>query len=147
MKIWLQKNMCRPTVSSCFILNYLSLYLDLFIVLFIVFKELNLYDLKNDEIYWHIWFSQNASSFPPLVPVASTLRHLRSLALAVAGGKPVMLQGAVGSGKTSLVEHLAGLTHRKLIKIQLGDQTDSKVMLRFPPTLPQNETNLGHVLD
>ncbi|XP_035827114.1 midasin [Aplysia californica] len=68
-----------------------------------------------------------------LVPVASTQHHLRSLALAVSAGSPVLLQGPVGCGKTSLVEHLAGLTGRRgvphLIKIQLGDQTDSKALL------------------
>ena len=50
---------------------------------------------------------------------------------AVASEKPVLLVGPVGSGKTTLVEHLATLTGRgktpHLIKIQLGDQTDSKV--------------------
>lgn len=43
----------------------------------------------------------------------------------------MLLQGVVGSGKTSLVEHLARLTGRvgspHLMKIQLGDQMDSKV--------------------
>ncbi|ESP03979.1 hypothetical protein LOTGIDRAFT_109875, partial [Lottia gigantea] len=59
--------------------------------------------------------------------------NLRSLALAVASGNPVLLQGAVGSGKTSIVEHLAHLTGRhaspQIMKIQLGDQTDSKALL------------------
>ncbi|XP_048240547.1 midasin-like [Haliotis rufescens] len=68
-----------------------------------------------------------------LVPVRSMLSNLRSLALAVVSGAPVLLQGPVGSGKTSLVQHLAGLTGRHttphLIKIQLGDQTDSKALL------------------
>lgn len=67
----------------------------------------------------------------PLVLVSSTRRNLRSLALAVAAGSPVLLEGAVGSGKTALIEHLArktGLTAApQLMKIQLGDQTDSKV--------------------
>ncbi|XP_067673927.1 midasin-like [Haliotis asinina] len=68
-----------------------------------------------------------------LVPVPSMLSNLRSLALAVVSGAPVLLQGPVGSGKTTLVQHLAGLTGRHstphLIKIQLGDQTDSKALL------------------
>lgn len=40
--------------------------------------------------------------------------------------------GPVGSGKTSLVEHLAAVTGRKgsaFKKIQLGDQTDSRMLL------------------
>lgn len=54
------------------------------------------------------------------------------MALAVSSGSPVLLQGVVGSGKTSLVEHLARLTGRSgppaLMKIQMGDQMDSKVI-------------------
>ncbi|XP_060072903.1 midasin-like [Ylistrum balloti] len=68
-----------------------------------------------------------------LVPAESLDNNLRSLALAVSAGSPVLLQGPVGSGKTSLVEHLAQLTGRvkspHLMKIQLGDQTDSKALL------------------
>lgn len=70
-----------------------------------------------------------------MIPVESTVSHLRSLALAVASGNPVLLQGPVGCGKTSLVEHLAQVTGRQkspaLMKIQLGDQTDSKVRIRL----------------
>ncbi|KAH3728969.1 hypothetical protein DPMN_054932 [Dreissena polymorpha] len=51
--------------------------------------------------------------------------------MAVSSGSPVLLQGVVGSGKTTLVEHLGKLTGRvsppALMKIQLGDQMDSKV--------------------
>ncbi|CAG4947470.1 unnamed protein product [Colias eurytheme] len=67
-----------------------------------------------------------------LVPVKSTINNLRSLALAVASGKALSLMGPVGSGKTSLVEHLAAITGRKGVafkKVQLGDQTDSRMLL------------------
>ncbi|KAK3792593.1 hypothetical protein RRG08_009951 [Elysia crispata] len=64
-----------------------------------------------------------------LVIVPSTSQHLRSLALAVTCGEPVLLQGPVGCGKTCLVEHLAAMAGHKLVKIQLGDQTDSKALL------------------
>ena len=61
-----------------------------------------------------------------LVMVSSTVRNLRSLALAVTSGAGVLLEGVVGSGKTSLVEHLAAVTSRsgatELIRVQLGDQ-------------------------
>ncbi|XP_064629159.1 midasin-like [Lineus longissimus] len=71
--------------------------------------------------------------FPDIVPVPSTQRNLRSLALAVSSGSPVLLQGPVGSGKTALVEYLAKLTGRtrpqQIMKVQLGDQTDSKTLL------------------
>ena len=66
-----------------------------------------------------------------LVLVPTTRGCLRSLALAVASSCPVLLEGPVGSGKTALVEQLARLMGRgrppELMKIQLGDQTDSKV--------------------
>ncbi|XP_072178223.1 midasin-like [Diadema setosum] len=68
-----------------------------------------------------------------LVPVPSTSRNLRSLALAVSTSRAVLLEGPVGCGKTALVEHLAAETGRtgppSLTKVQLGDQTDSKALL------------------
>lgn len=67
-----------------------------------------------------------------LVPVSSTEDNLRSLALAVASRKCVCLQGPVGCGKTALVEYLAKVTGHgasNFIKVQLGDQTDSKMLL------------------
>lgn len=111
-----------------------------------------------------------------IVKVDSTCINLRSLALGVSSGKAVCLCGAVGSGKTTLVEYLAKrvgrlppkiedfqdflkskeklqarqvngnkrkheqngaleiLENEKSVKsgfvrIQLGDQTDSKVLL------------------
>ncbi|KAL4232857.1 AAA ATPase midasin [Mactra antiquata] len=68
-----------------------------------------------------------------LLPVPSNKSNLHSLALGVSSGSPVLLQGIVGAGKTSLVEHLAKLTGRlgppELMKIQMGDQMDSKALL------------------
>ncbi|KAG7171260.1 Midasin-like 4, partial [Homarus americanus] len=68
-----------------------------------------------------------------LVTLPSTERNLEGVALAVCRGHPVLIEGVVGSGKTSLVEHLACVTGRFkapfLTKVQLGDQTDSKTLL------------------
>ncbi|XP_033116850.1 midasin-like [Anneissia japonica] len=68
-----------------------------------------------------------------LIAVPSTRKNLRSLALAVSSSSPVLLEGPVGCGKTSLVEYLAELTGRStrsnLLRVQLGDQTDSKALL------------------
>ncbi|CAK9810772.1 MDN1 [Anthophora quadrimaculata] len=67
-----------------------------------------------------------------LVPVPSTRRNLQNLAFAVSSNKCVCLQGAVGSGKTALVEYLAQATGHDVVdfvKVQLGDQTDSKMLL------------------
>ena len=70
-----------------------------------------------------------------LVMVPSTVSNLHSLVLSVASGHGVLLEGPIGSGKTSLVEYLARVTGRTsppdFIKVQLGDQTDSKVMPLF----------------
>jgi midasin len=44
---------------------------------------------------------------------------------------PILLEGVTGCGKTSLVDELARVTgnSQSLLKIHLGDQTDSKVLL------------------
>ncbi|KAM4771043.1 midasin [Rhinophrynus dorsalis] len=68
-----------------------------------------------------------------LVLVETTCRYLHSIALAVAQHNPVLLEGPIGCGKTALVEHLATVTGRlkppDILKVQLGDQTDSKMLL------------------
>ncbi|XP_011610045.2 midasin isoform X2 [Takifugu rubripes] len=68
-----------------------------------------------------------------LVLVDSTCHNLRRLALALASHKPVLLEGPIGCGKTSLVQFLAAATghvkSREILKVQLGDQTDSKMLL------------------
>ncbi|MBZ3875424.1 Midasin, partial [Sciurus carolinensis] len=67
------------------------------------------------------------------VLVKSVCKNLQTLALAVASQNAVLLEGPIGCGKTSLVEHLAAMTGRRkppqLLKVQLGDQTDSKMLL------------------
>lgn len=65
--------------------------------------------------------------------------------MAVSCHRPVLLQGPVGSGKTSTVEYLAYITGRKglnhgnadgqddssnkFLKVQLGEQTDSRMLI------------------
>nr|XP_020753857.1 midasin-like [Odocoileus virginianus texanus] len=72
-------------------------------------------------------------TFRSYVLVDSACRNLQTLAMAVASQNPVLLEGPIGCGKTSLVEHLAAMTGRRkppqLLKVQLGDQTDSKMLL------------------
>uniref|UniRef100_A0A8D1BB25 Midasin n=1 Tax=Sus scrofa TaxID=9823 RepID=A0A8D1BB25_PIG len=67
------------------------------------------------------------------VLVESVCKNLQTLAMAVASQNAVLLEGPIGCGKTSLVEHLAAMTGRRkppqLLKVQLGDQTDSKMLL------------------
>jgi midasin len=75
------------------------------------------------------------TSSKSFVSVVSALKNLRRLELAVSDGLPVLLEGPIGCGKTTLVEHLAESMGRtrspQLIKLQLGDQMDSKVTLTF----------------
>lgn len=67
--------------------------------------------------------------------VESVCKNLQTLAMAVASQNAVLLEGPIGCGKTSLVEHLAAITGRRkppqLLKVQLGDQTDSKVSKKW----------------
>ncbi|XP_062980947.1 midasin [Elgaria multicarinata webbii] len=67
------------------------------------------------------------------VLVKSICTNLQNLAMAVTSQNAVLLEGPVGCGKTSLVEFLAALTGRTkpphILKVQLGDQTDSKTLL------------------
>lgn len=74
---------------------------------------------------------------------SSPYNHIQQLALAVSSHRQILLKGPVGSGKTSAVEYLAYITGRKLkndesnqsneaqkfLKIQLGEQTDSRMLL------------------
>lgn len=68
-----------------------------------------------------------------IVEVESTRNNLRKIAMGVLSDKAVNLLGPVGSGKSVLIEYIAERTGRVLgedfIKIQLGDQTDSKMLL------------------
>ena len=74
--------------------------------------------------------------------VDSTCRNMRRLAMAVASQKAVLLEGPIGCGKTALVEFMASVTGHtnatEILKVQLGDQTDSKVR----QTVPQNHTSM-----
>ena len=75
--------------------------------------------------------SKTRLSLQELVMVPSMVKNIQALSVAFVSGKAVLISGTVGSGKTSLVEHFASHTGRDkppyLFKVQLGDQTDSKV--------------------
>uniref|UniRef100_A0A8C2SUC7 Midasin n=1 Tax=Coturnix japonica TaxID=93934 RepID=A0A8C2SUC7_COTJA len=67
------------------------------------------------------------------VLVESACTNLQNLAIAVAFQSPILLEGPIGCGKTTLIEYLAAVTGRTkpphILKVQLGDQTDSKTLL------------------
>ncbi|KAF9437661.1 AAA ATPase midasin [Entomortierella beljakovae] len=73
---------------------------------------------------------QSLLSDHKLVLTETTKHNLHSIGLALSIGAPVLLEGVTGAGKTALVEEVARVTGRDdLVKIHLGDQTDSKVLL------------------
>ncbi|KAG0341494.1 AAA ATPase midasin [Podila horticola] len=73
---------------------------------------------------------QSSLSKHKLVLTETTKQNLHSIGLALSIGAPVLLEGVTGAGKTALVEEVARVTGRDdLVKIHLGDQTDSKVLL------------------
>ena len=59
---------------------------------------------------------------------------VKALTLSLATRTPAIIEGKLGVGKTSLLEHFATLMGRnnssEILKLQLGDQTDSKVLLK-----------------
>ena len=68
-----------------------------------------------------------------IVLVPTTQSNIRSLALAVSYGKPVLIEGPVGCGKTLIIEYMSSLTGRykapHLMKVQMGDQIDTKILI------------------
>jgi midasin len=54
---------------------------------------------------------------------------LSRIATAVSVGEPVLLCGETGTGKTSVVTHLASLLSRPLISLNLSHQTESADLL------------------
>ena len=44
-------------------------------------------------------------------------------------GKPILIEGPPGVGKTALVEQVARVTGRKLVRVNLSEQTDMMDLL------------------
>ncbi|KAJ3057055.1 AAA ATPase midasin [Rhizophlyctis rosea] len=65
-----------------------------------------------------------------LVATPTTQGHLSSIGIALSLEFPILLEGPPGVGKTALVEEAARLGGcKELLKIHIGDQTDSKILL------------------
>jgi midasin len=54
---------------------------------------------------------------------------LSRIATALSFGEPILLTGETGTGKTSVVTHLAGLLRRPLVSLNLSHQTESSDLL------------------
>jgi tRNA A37 threonylcarbamoyladenosine biosynthesis protein TsaE len=52
---------------------------------------------------------------------------LKKLALSVLTDTSIFIEGSLGSGKTVLVEHLAQMNKKNLLKCQMDESMDSKV--------------------
>ncbi|KNE73434.1 hypothetical protein AMAG_17591 [Allomyces macrogynus ATCC 38327] len=61
----------------------------------------------------------------PYILTPSVHRNMCNLTRSVMTGKyPVLIQGPTSSGKTSMIEHLAHLTHHKFVRINNHEHTD-----------------------
>lgn len=56
--------------------------------------------------------------------------------------KPILIEGPPGVGKTALVEQVAKVTGRKLVRVNLSEQTDMMDLLGSEyPTSANNASN------
>jgi len=95
--------------------------------------------INNDEIFGIYPFTIPKGKYPSQqvkfdfkapTTLKNTMRVLRALQLK----KPILLEGSPGVGKTSLISNLASVSGRKLVRINLSEQTD--LMDLFGSDLP-----------
>ncbi|KAJ3195669.1 hypothetical protein HK101_011411 [Irineochytrium annulatum] len=65
----------------------------------------------------------------PFAATSVSLRLLERLAVCVALREPILLVGETGTGKTSVVQHLASITGNRLVVLNMSQQTDSSDLL------------------
>ncbi len=91
------------------------------------------FEKKDLELFKRVSSFQNISKIEherpnhDLVPVSTTLNNIELLDMAITTDLCIIVEGAISSGKTSLIEHLAIKNFKKLIKYQMDDFMDSKV--------------------
>lgn len=86
---------------------------------------------EGEEVSPALAADSSAASTHAFVRSPTARRNMAQLALALAQRKPVLLEGAFGSGKSSLLREAArraGAEHR-LVELHLDDQLDSKALL------------------
>ncbi|KAI8815825.1 uncharacterized protein EV422DRAFT_572412 [Fimicolochytrium jonesii] len=65
----------------------------------------------------------------PYAPTPSSVRLLESLSASIMHQEPLLLVGETGTGKTTVVQHLAYLTNTPLTVINMSQQSDSSDLL------------------
>jgi chloramphenicol 3-O-phosphotransferase len=63
--------------------------------------------------------------------VETTKQNLSRLEMSIKSDYCIIVEGALSSGKTSLIQQLADKYNKKFIKYQMDDFMDSKVSLIF----------------
>ncbi|EGF81776.1 hypothetical protein BATDEDRAFT_10013, partial [Batrachochytrium dendrobatidis JAM81] len=66
---------------------------------------------------------------PPFAPTSPSLRLIERLAVSISLCEPVLLVGETGTGKTTVVQHLASHVGSKLVVINMSQQSDSTDLL------------------
>jgi len=88
--------------------------------------------LRLGPIVLPAWTRKLNITLPPTRPFvvhrpAATL--MSRIGTSISMGEPVLLTGETGTGKTSVITHLAHLLHRPLISVNLSQQTESSDLL------------------
>jgi len=86
------------------------------------------------NVQYRIENAKDLNSDSSIILTKSTLQNLKSLTLGYLSNTMVILSGDIGCGKTSIVEkllakYLGRIKSPQLLKLQLGEQTDSKVFI------------------
>ncbi|KAI9142687.1 hypothetical protein BKA69DRAFT_1123750 [Paraphysoderma sedebokerense] len=73
--------------------------------------------------------SLNNVSSRPFAGTTHSRRLLEQIAVSIQLQEPILLVGETGTGKTTVIQHLADLLHQKLVVVNLSQQTDSSDLL------------------
>ncbi|KAI7907509.1 P-loop containing nucleoside triphosphate hydrolase protein [Cokeromyces recurvatus] len=65
----------------------------------------------------------------PFATTGHALRLMERIAVSIHLNEPVLLVGETGTGKTTVVQHLADMIHQNLIVVNLSQQSDSSDLL------------------
>ncbi|KAJ3507966.1 hypothetical protein NLJ89_g6013 [Agrocybe chaxingu] len=71
----------------------------------------------------------NPTSSRPFAMHKPAISLLSRIASSISNGEPILLTGETGTGKTSVITHLASLLGRPLISLNLSNQTESADLL------------------